>query len=197
MMSVSTRAMRSLRLLPFVFVLACGQRDEAPASRSDVAASASPVPASPTATAEATAVPEERGPAEDGPMDKGGGDAFGGSSAPKSGAASRGDGKPQKLAAIAELSEGTLDRDEVQRAIDASVGRFTPCLQVESRVRVRATISRTGDVVDAAVVAADPDEPKLRDCVAAVFKKVTFPKPKGGDATTFTVDLVLRPELKL
>ena len=148
MMSVSTRAMRSLRLLPFVFVLACGQRDEAPASRSDVAASASPVPASPTATAEATAVPEERGPAEDGPMDKGGGDAFGGSSAPKSGAASRGDGKPQNLAAVSSSATTT-------------------------------------------------DEPKLRDCVAAVFKKVTFPKPKGGDATTFTVDLVLRPELKL
>jgi hypothetical protein len=192
--------MRCLRFVPFVLLLACGQ-EQAPASKADAAASgvATPVPVTPpptaAATAEATAVttPEYRRPDDQAPLPEG----FGGPGGTEGGRAGAGSGKASKLAAIAELSEGTLDRSEVQSAIDASVGRFTPCLQVESRVRVRATISKTGEVADAAVVAADPDEPKLRDCVAAVFRKVVFPKPKGADATTFTVDLVLRPELKL
>jgi hypothetical protein len=58
-------------------------------------------------------------------------------------------------------------------------------------------VTQTGDVADATILAAEPDEPKMRDCVAAAFRRVGFPRPKGGGTTTVTVDLVLRPDLKL
>ena len=210
MSAVTTSAMRLQKLALGLLIgaacglLACGAEDKSPSSETAKTSSASASPTEPPTpkaddapdvpdkgvpdkgTPTATAGPNSLGPSEDGPPPRlpGAPDADGG----------RGG---RKLAAIAELSTGTLDRDEVQRAIDASAGKFTPCLVAETRVRVRATITQTGDVADATVLAADPDDPKLRDCVSAAFRKVSFPKPKGSSATTLTVDLVLRPELKL
>ncbi|HTJ84984.1 MAG TPA: hypothetical protein VL400_24870 [Polyangiaceae bacterium] len=193
-----------LGCLAVAVVAGCSEEDKS------VATSAAPAPvpaptAAASAHAEATAEPEPPPPpgvpAQDGsatptPPKYGGGgeDDERPSNGDQGAGGTRG---PKRLAAVAELSEGTLDRDEVQRAIDASAGKLTPCLQGETRVRVRATVTQTGDVADATILAAEPDEPKMRDCVAAAFRRVGFPRPKGGGTTTVTVDLVLRPDLKL
>jgi len=180
-------------------LVGCGAEDKsassdaAKTSAATAAASASPAP-SVTADADAQDRPD-KGDGTAGPNSLGPRDPGAPSRTPSQGGDEGIGGR--KLAAIAELSAGTLDRDEVQRAIDASAGKLTPCLVNETRVRIQATITQTGDVAEATVLAADPDDPKLRDCVAAAFRRVAFPKPKGSSATTLTVDLVLRPELKL
>lgn len=101
-------------------------------------------------------------------------------------------GKPTMLAAVAFDLEGKLSADEVRKTIDDSRDKFSRCLTSDASVNVKAKVLPSGALSDVSVPSSLPDDPKLRDCVAAVLKGLTFPRPKGGEPASLRLDLALK-----
>jgi hypothetical protein len=174
-------------------VLGCGaedaERSAAPASSAAPAATMTP-PAE-TATARATSEggiggekydppkPESKAPQAI-PGDLGGG---------------KGGSRPTMLAAVAFDLEGKLSADDVRKTIDESRDKFSRCLNGDSTVSVRAKVMPSGALSDVSVPSSVPNDAKLRDCVVAVLKTLTFPKPKGVEPAGLTLDLALKKQL--
>lgn len=106
-------------------------------------------------------------------------------------------GEPTRLAAVATLAEGKLSRDQVQQTIDAAADTLARCLVTETRVSLKIDVSSAGEVSAASVTSSDPDDPKVRDCVAATMKGLRFPPPEGREAMSLSMSLVLKPRVSL
>jgi TonB family protein len=85
---------------------------------------------------------------------------------------------------------GTLSNAEIQKGINDNLQAFDACYtlgadkqgKLEGTVTIKATVGPLGKVIDAVVVKSTIKNAKVNDCVAAAFKKVLFPHPKGGVA---------------
>ena len=102
-----------------------------------------------------------------------------------------------RLAAVATLAEGKLSRDQVQQTIDGAADTLARCLVTETRVSLKIDVSGAGEVSDASVASSDPDDPKVRDCVAATMKGLRFPPPEGRQPISLSMSLVLKPRVSL
>jgi hypothetical protein len=183
------------------FVLGCGAEDAeksaAPASSAAPAATMTPPAETAAASAQARATsggirgdmggenddlakPESKAPQAI-PSDLGGG----------KGGASR----PTMLQAVAFDLEGKLSADDVRKTIDESRDKFSRCLNGDSTVSVKAKVMPSGALSDVSVPSSVPNDAKLRDCVVAVLKTLTFPKPKGSEPAGLTLDLALKKQL--
>ncbi len=103
--------------------------------------------------------------------------------------------RPTMLAAVAFDLEGKLSADEVRKAIDESRDKFSRCLTGDSTVSVKAKVMPSGALSDVSVPNSVPNDAKLRDCVVAVLKTLTFPKPKGVEPAGLRLDLALKKQL--
>jgi TonB family protein len=85
---------------------------------------------------------------------------------------------------------GTLTNDEIQKAVNDNLTAFDACYslgadkkgKLEGTITMKATVGPLGKVIEVAVVKSTIKNAKVNDCVAAAFKKVAFPHPKGGVA---------------
>lgn len=107
-------------------------------------------------------------------------------------------GQPERklsvMQAFASDAGGKLDAAEVQATIDKSAEQLRACITVDSRVNVTMKVLVSGAVGDARAPRATPNDPKARDCVAAVLRKLVFPRPSGNEAASITIDLDLRKQ---
>lgn len=108
---------------------------------------------------------------------------------------SKGSSRPTMLAAVAFDLEGKLSEDDVRKTIDESRDKFSRCLNGDSTVSVKAKVMPSGALNDVSVPSSVPNDAKLRDCVAAVLKTLTFPKPKGVEPAGLRLDLALKKQL--
>ncbi len=88
---------------------------------------------------------------------------------------------------------GRVSAEQVERAVSDNIDRFEPCTTEETTVTVRALIGATGKVVDASSARSAPDDARLRDCVVAAFRDLTFPSSTDGRSAPIVFDLVLSP----
>lgn len=107
----------------------------------------------------------------------------------------KGAGRPTMLAAVAFDLEGKLSADDVRKTIDESRDKFSRCLNGDSTVSVKAKVMPSGALSDVSVPTSVPNDAKLRDCVVAVLKTLTFPKPKGVEPAGLRLDLALKKQL--
>jgi hypothetical protein len=103
--------------------------------------------------------------------------------------------RPTMLAAVAFDLEGKLSADDVRKTIDESRDKFSRCLSGDSTVSVKAKVMPSGALSDVSVPSSVPNDAKLRDCVVAVLKTLTFPKPKGVEPAGLRLDLALKKQL--
>ena len=103
--------------------------------------------------------------------------------------------RPTMLAAVAFDLEGKLSAEEVRKTIDDSHDKFSRCLNGDSTVSVQAKVMPSGALSDVSVPSSVPNDAKLRDCVVAVLKTLTFPKPKGLEPAGLRLDLALKKQL--
>lgn len=106
-----------------------------------------------------------------------------------------GGSRPTMLAAVAFDLEGKLSADEVRKTIDDSRDKFSRCLSGDSTVSVKAKVMPSGALSDVSVPSSIPNDAKLRDCVVAVLKTLTFPRPKGVEPAGLRLDLALKKQL--
>lgn len=91
-------------------------------------------------------------------------------------------------------SEGdtSLTQAEVARAFDENGPKLSACLSVDSVLKIKLKVSPSGRVADAQVLSASPDAPRLRDCLTAALRGLSFPKVKGKEAVTLVMDVALK-----
>ncbi len=93
--------------------------------------------------------------------------------------------KPETMPLIGDMSNA-----EIEKALNANIKAFDSCYtlgadkqgKLEGTVTIKATVGPLGNVKEAKVVKSTMKNPKVDECVATAFKKVTFPHPKGGVA---------------
>ncbi len=105
---------------------------------------------------------------------------------------------PAPLQASAHVGQGRLSAEEVRAVIAKNAESFRKCLSGDASVRVSASITTSGAVGEAKSERSTPDDQRLRECVLAVFTKITFPtgwaKAGSQDPTYVVLDLELRVE---
>lgn len=91
-------------------------------------------------------------------------------------------------------SEGdtAIAQAEVARAFDENASKLSACLSVDSVLKIKLKVSPSGRVADAQVLSAAPDAPRLRDCVAATLRALSFPKLQGKEPVTLVMDVALK-----
>lgn len=91
-------------------------------------------------------------------------------------------------------SEGdaSLAQAEVARAFDENASKLSACLSVDSVLKIKLKVSPSGRVTDAQVLSAAPDAPRLRDCVAATLRALSFSKLQGKEPVTLVMDVALK-----
>ncbi|MFO0613675.1 MAG: hypothetical protein U0414_13855 [Polyangiaceae bacterium] len=98
-------------------------------------------------------------------------------------------------AATAASASGRLSASDVEAAIDANIGALGACVGDEGAVvTLRALVAPSGQVVEASASRSTPDDPRLRDCVVAAFRRISFPGSTGGAASPLAFDLSLENE---
>lgn len=177
------------------FFVACGEQEPASAPAPPPAASSmAKASAAATATAKADAPPDaqqQQQPNEGGPG------SIGGVPPVQAPLPAPAQGEPMRLAAVANLAEGKLSRDQVQQTIDSAADTLAKCLVTETRVSVKIDVAASGEVSASSVASSDPDDPKVRDCVAATIKGLRFPPPEGREPLSLSMSLVLKPRVSL
>lgn len=94
--------------------------------------------------------------------------------------------------AVASELEGKLERQDVEKTFGDNLSTFSSCLYEDTTVSVKLKIMPSGKVADARVPSSTPNDAKMRDCVAAQLRKLTFPKLKGVEPASLSMDLALR-----
>lgn len=155
------------------------------------------------ATAEATASPMETDLPSKGPIDARGGPRpkpyrapglppnFGGKVDPEGERPGSDHDKPIPNAAVAYDLEGKISDSAVSSTIDKNISSFDICLESDVSVVIDARVLPSGVVGDVRAPASQPDQPKVRDCVADVFKKLVFPNLQGSEPARLNLELFL------
>ncbi|MFO0550044.1 MAG: hypothetical protein U0271_16735 [Polyangiaceae bacterium] len=106
---------------------------------------------------------------------------------------STGPHQPQKVGhSTASTDVGRVDAENLNQAIAESRSQFNPCLDRDSSVLIDATISASGEVLEARSPQSIPDEPKLRDCVVSVFRRLKLAPLKASSPTRVSFELSLK-----
>jgi hypothetical protein len=93
---------------------------------------------------------------------------------------------------------GSLDKSIIQRIIRRHVSQVQSCYEqqlikdpnIAGRLKIKFTIGKDGHVTTAKVEEAL--EASVDSCVAGVFRRMTFPKPKGGGIVIVSYPLVFK-----
>ncbi|MFO0550043.1 MAG: hypothetical protein U0271_16730 [Polyangiaceae bacterium] len=102
-----------------------------------------------------------------------------------------GDDKPVPNAAVAYDLEGKISDSAVSSTIDKNISSFDVCFESDVSVVIEARVLPSGSVAEVRSPASHPDEPKVRDCVADVFKKLVFPNLQGTEPARLSLELFL------
>jgi hypothetical protein len=100
--------------------------------------------------------------------------------------------KPTLQAATADSVGGKVDSATIQQAIAKNVGSFKPCLRSDMALRLDATISPSGDVLEANSPKSFPDDAKARDCVVMAVKRLRFERFDGAAPARVSFELTLK-----
>lgn len=101
--------------------------------------------------------------------------------------------QPQKVGhSTASTDVGRIDAENLSNVIAESRGQFSPCLERDSSVLIDATISTSGEVLEARAPQSIPDDPKLRDCVVSVFRRLKLAPLKASAPTRVSFELSLK-----
>ncbi|MFO0613676.1 MAG: hypothetical protein U0414_13860 [Polyangiaceae bacterium] len=94
-------------------------------------------------------------------------------------------------AAQAEGASGRLSMADVESAIDSSFDEFSKCSEEDATITVRALVAPSGKVIQASSPRSTPDDPRLRDCIVAAFRALSFPTASGGAPAPLAVELAI------
>lgn len=94
-------------------------------------------------------------------------------------------------AASAQAASGRLTLAQVEEAIDANLDALSSCTSDEVVITMKALVGANGKVIEASATRSSPDDPRVRDCVATAFKKISFPASSGGAPAPLSFDLSL------
>lgn len=95
-------------------------------------------------------------------------------------------------AASASSASGRITMSEVESAIDAHIDEFAKCsTEPSATVALRAVVSPSGKVLEASSQRSSPDDPRLRDCVVAAFRALSFPASTGGAPAPLSFELAV------
>ncbi|MBA3540349.1 MAG: AgmX/PglI C-terminal domain-containing protein [Deltaproteobacteria bacterium] len=94
--------------------------------------------------------------------------------------------------------QGDLDKAVIKKSIKQSLDAITHCYEKEllakptlaGTIMVQFFISPNGKVASSSASGVDP---AVASCVAAVIKKIEFPKPKGGGGVQVNYPFTFRP----
>lgn len=100
--------------------------------------------------------------------------------------------RPKVQAAAVRATQGALDPEEVQRAVERSIDTFRPCLRVDTVVVLDARVTPEGMVTEATGVSSLPEDAVARDCVAFAFQKLSLGATGALEPSTFRLSLSLR-----
>lgn len=98
-------------------------------------------------------------------------------------------------AATADSAGAKVDSTTIQQVIAKNVASFRPCLRADMALRLEATISPSGDVLEARSVSSFPDDAKARDCVVVAVKRLHFERFGGAMPARVSFELTLKRAL--
>jgi TonB family protein len=92
---------------------------------------------------------------------------------------------------------GNITQNDVMAQVSRNMELFNRCYALgagtskswRAKVTVKATVGPSGAVGSAEIVQSTAKNPKVDGCVVEAFKKLSFPRPPGAGATTFTFPL--------
>lgn len=109
--------------------------------------------------------------------------------------------QPPKAPALAGVVDaplaGNITQNDVMAQVTKNMELFNRCYALgagtskswRAKVTVKATVGPSGAVGSAEIVQSTAKNPKVDACVVEAFKKLSFPRPPGAGATTFTFPL--------
>lgn len=98
-------------------------------------------------------------------------------------------------AATADSAGAKVDSTIIQQVIAKNVASFKPCLRSDMALRLEATISPSGDVLEARSARSFPDDAKARDCVVLAVKRLRFERFDGAVPARVSFELTLKRAL--
>ena len=108
----------------------------------------------------------------------------------------RGALEPEKAtpASASTTNLGTeLSEADVNTAIAPQLRALRACALTDSLVSMRLSLAPGGRVAEATATRSSPDDARLRDCVEAVFRGLTFHASSEERGTALSFELELRP----
>jgi len=102
---------------------------------------------------------------------------------------------PRPRAATADSAGGRVDSATIQAVIAKHVDTFRPCLRSDLPLRIDASISPSGDVLEARSPRSFPDDAKARDCVIFAVKRLHFERFEGAAPARVSFELTLKRAL--
>ena len=148
-----------------------------------VSAAASPAPPPPPPPPPADLGPGSKSPTKL-TQPEGGKPVFGGAA------------EPEKAtpASASTTNLGTeLSEVDVNTAIAPQLRALRACALTDSLVSIRLSLAPGGRVAEATATRSSPDDARLRDCVEAVFRGLTFHASSKERGTALSFELELRP----
>lgn len=103
--------------------------------------------------------------------------------------------RPTLQAATADSAGAKVDSATIQQAIAKNVASFRPCLRADMALRLDATISPSGDVLEAQSSRSFPDDAKARECVVLALKRLRFERFDGSVPARVSFELTLKRAL--
>lgn len=100
--------------------------------------------------------------------------------------------RPLVFQAVASELEGKIAQDDVGKALDEAATTLTACISTSTSATIRLKVLPSGKVADAKVPRSVPNDAKVRDCLASALKSLNFPRLKGLEPATFSLDLTLK-----
>lgn len=79
---------------------------------------------------------------------------------------------PVQAATTSTGIAGQVDPNQIRAAVARDMARFAPCLPVDTVVEIDATLSAAGEVSNVKATRSQPDNAKIRDCVADAFARI-------------------------
>jgi hypothetical protein len=101
--------------------------------------------------------------------------------------------KPKPRAATTSSASGNLSAEQVDQVVSQSGDLFARCSPIEAVINVHATVDTDGRVLAASASRSAPDDARMRDCVTAAFRSLSFPKIEAAWPTQFAFDLRVTP----
>ncbi|OGR14642.1 MAG: hypothetical protein A2341_22165 [Deltaproteobacteria bacterium RIFOXYB12_FULL_58_9] len=91
--------------------------------------------------------------------------------------------------AMRSVGQGQLDRDEIQKVINAHIGEIQRCYEREliktpglsGKVQVEWTVGTSGSVRSARQTYTSLQSTSATNCIMGAIRSWVFPKPRGGE----------------